>query len=272
MSVQARRDTAPEMALRRLLFARGYRYRVAYPVPGMRRRTIDIAFTRTRLAVFVDGCFWHGCPQHGTAPKANSQWWAGKILGNRRRDEETTAALHALGWTVVRVWEHETAAAAAARVEAHLDSPAGSEDDDGDPSQPEGHAVPAGQALDVVDRRAGSGAALVRLRQDEHAVSDPLRCGHMQDRDQGTVVAVRATTMEVDGDARSAVHGVERDSVLSSGGCDLQPIRRDAEPQSEEHVRGDVHQRRHGNAAPAAHRAPHRWSQRSQGAGDGVDA
>jgi DNA mismatch endonuclease (patch repair protein) len=83
------------------------RYRVAWPVPGQRRRTIDIAFTRARLAVYIDGCFWHGCPVHATSPKANAAWWADKISANRARDVDVTAQLEDLGWTVMRFWEHE---------------------------------------------------------------------------------------------------------------------------------------------------------------------
>lgn len=106
MSVARRRDTAPEVALRRALFARGLRYRVAYPVPGQRRRTIDVAFTRAKVAVFVDGCFWHGCPEHGTKPRSNSGWWQEKLAANAARDADTDRVLDALGWTVVRIWEH----------------------------------------------------------------------------------------------------------------------------------------------------------------------
>lgn len=115
MSVARRRDTAPELALRRLLHAQGLRYRVAYPVPGQRRRTIDIAFTRAKLAVFIDGCFWHGCPEHGTQPKSNSSWWAAKIAANRARDRDTELVLAGMGWHVLRFWEH-TAPASAAQV------------------------------------------------------------------------------------------------------------------------------------------------------------
>lgn len=116
MARARRRDTAPEIALRRELHARGLRYRVAYPVPGQRRRTIDIAFTKRRLAVFVDGCFWHGCPDHGTRPRSNSEWWLSKLAANRDRDADTTVVLEAQGWTVVRFWEHESPVSAADRV------------------------------------------------------------------------------------------------------------------------------------------------------------
>lgn len=107
MSDQARKDTTPEIEIRKRLHAAGYRYRVAYRVPGLPRRTVDIAFTRQRLAVFVDGCFWHGCPTHGTAPTSNSQWWADKISTNQMRDADTTSHLEDTGWHVLRFWEHE---------------------------------------------------------------------------------------------------------------------------------------------------------------------
>ncbi|TIC84576.1 very short patch repair endonuclease [Nocardioides sp. GY 10127] len=118
MSTLARRDTAPELALRRALHARGLRYRVQMKVPGNRRRSIDVALTRVRLAVYVDGCFWHGCPEHGSTPRANSDWWRWKIERNRARDADTTASLEAAGWTVLRFWEHEDPSLAAVIVEA----------------------------------------------------------------------------------------------------------------------------------------------------------
>jgi DNA mismatch endonuclease (patch repair protein) len=120
MSVHPRRDSGPEVRLRRVLHAAGLRYRVVYPVPGQRRRTIDIAFTRAKVAVFVDGCFWHGCPEHGTKPAANGAWWREKIATNQRRDADTTAVLEAMGWTVLRCWEHDEPAAVARRVRAAL--------------------------------------------------------------------------------------------------------------------------------------------------------
>lgn len=118
MSAAKRRDTEAEIGLRRQLHARGLRYRVAFPVPGQRRRTIDIAFTRQRVAVFVDGCFWHGCPDHGTTPRANNEWWATKLGANQARDRDTDRLLAAMDWVVVRVWEHEPVDEAAGRVEA----------------------------------------------------------------------------------------------------------------------------------------------------------
>ncbi|MGW4301863.1 very short patch repair endonuclease [Streptomyces sp. NPDC004646] len=109
MSRQGSRDTAPEVAVRRLLHAQGMRYRVNVPVPGMPRRTIDIVFGRAKVAIFMDGCFWHGCPQHATQPKANAAWWRAKLDKNVTRDLETTRHLESMGWTVLRFWEHESA-------------------------------------------------------------------------------------------------------------------------------------------------------------------
>lgn len=117
MSRQKRKDTAPEIALRRELFRRGLRYRVDLPIVGRRRR-VDIAFTRRKVAVFVDGCFWHSCPLHATTPVSNRDWWIEKLAGNVRRDRESDRDLEARGWTVVRVWEHESAVSAADRIEA----------------------------------------------------------------------------------------------------------------------------------------------------------
>src|SRR5207244_1171018 len=82
--------------------------RVHYPVPARRRRTVDIAFTRSRVAVFVDGCFWHGCPQHGVLPSSNKAWWDHKIAVTKARDSDTTNALLMAGWVVLRFWEHES--------------------------------------------------------------------------------------------------------------------------------------------------------------------
>ena len=121
MSRQRRQGTDPELELRRRLHALGLRYRVAWPVPGRPRRTIDVAFTRRRVAVLVDGCFWHSCPVHGTSPKANDAWWAAKLEANRRRDRDTDEALVSAGWTVLRVWEHEVPDIAVGRVLRALD-------------------------------------------------------------------------------------------------------------------------------------------------------
>ncbi len=118
MSRQARRDTKPELALRRELHKRGLRYRVDWPLPGMPRRRADIAFTSKRVAVFVDGCYWHSCPEHKTQPSNNADWWTTKLARNVERDRDTDAHLVGLGWRVLRIWEHEDSQGAADRVEA----------------------------------------------------------------------------------------------------------------------------------------------------------
>jgi DNA mismatch endonuclease (patch repair protein) len=101
------RDTGPELLVRRALHARGLRFRVDLrPEPTLRTRA-DIVFTRRRIAVYIDGCFWHGCPVHGTSPKANADYWTPKLARNVERDRESTAALESLGWTVLRFWSHE---------------------------------------------------------------------------------------------------------------------------------------------------------------------
>jgi DNA mismatch endonuclease (patch repair protein) len=117
MSGQRQRDTNPEMEIRRILHARGYRYRVDYRIPTTRRRS-DIAFPGCKVAVFIDGCFWHSCPQHGTIPKSNSEWWESKLNANVQRDRDTDHRLESAGWTVIRVWEHEDANAASGGIAA----------------------------------------------------------------------------------------------------------------------------------------------------------
>ncbi len=114
------RDTGPEREIRALLHRRGFRYRVNLPILTGRRRRADIAFTRHKLAVFVDGCFWHGCPIHGTWPKANADFWRQKIEANQARDRDTDEKLATSGWRVVRAWEHEDPAAVVDQVIAHL--------------------------------------------------------------------------------------------------------------------------------------------------------
>ncbi len=125
MRKQRRSDTVPELALRRLLHARGYRCRLVWPVPGRSRRSIDIAFPGRRIAVFVDGCFWHSCPEHATRPRANSAWWSRKLERNVQRDRETDSLLTAEGWIVVRIWEHERPQDALARVQDALHARSG---------------------------------------------------------------------------------------------------------------------------------------------------
>ncbi len=120
---QRRRDTAPEIALRRELHRRGARFYVdCAPIRGLRRRA-DLVFPRRRVAVYVDGCFWHRCPEHATDPKNNAQWWADKLAGNVVRDRDTDTRLSAAGWMVVRVWEHESPVTAADKVQAALADP-----------------------------------------------------------------------------------------------------------------------------------------------------
>ncbi|MFJ2356582.1 very short patch repair endonuclease [Frigoribacterium sp. NPDC087798] len=119
MSRIARKDTAPELALRRALHSRGWRYFVDRTIDGTRCRP-DLSFPRLRVAVFVDGCFWHYCEEHTHIPRRNSDYWLDKLLGNRRRDVATTSRLERDGWSVVRVWEHDPLREAAGKVEAEL--------------------------------------------------------------------------------------------------------------------------------------------------------
>ncbi|MBA8823828.1 DNA mismatch endonuclease (patch repair protein) [Saccharopolyspora lacisalsi] len=115
-----RRDTRPELRLRKALHRRGLRFLVdAAPRGGNRRRRVDVLIRGPRIAVFVDGCFWHSCPEHGTLPKSNREWWARKLAGVVRRDRDTDAELTKAGWLVVRVWEHEDPDTAADRI-VHL--------------------------------------------------------------------------------------------------------------------------------------------------------
>lgn len=106
MQVTPRRDTPCELAIRSAVHQRGLRFRVDWTLPGTRKRA-DLAFVAARVVVFVDGCFWHGCPQHATWPKRNAAWWRNKIETNIRRDRDTDAFLTAAGWKVLRFWEHE---------------------------------------------------------------------------------------------------------------------------------------------------------------------
>jgi DNA (cytosine-5)-methyltransferase 1 len=116
MKRQAKRDTKPEVLLRKALSRLGLRYRKEFaPVLGVRTKA-DIVFPGPKIAVFVHGCFWHGCPEHHRPTKSNTKWWADKIAANKVRDDKTRCALEAAGWTVVRVWEHEPPGEAAARI------------------------------------------------------------------------------------------------------------------------------------------------------------
>ena len=118
------RDTSPELRVRSLVHRRGLRYRVAQrPIPTL-RRTADLVFRRAKVAIFIDGCFWHGCPEHYRPPSTNPDYWRDKIEGNRRRDQETDELLAQAGWEVLRFWEHEdedeVADAVCAAVDANL--------------------------------------------------------------------------------------------------------------------------------------------------------
>ncbi|MEU6927035.1 very short patch repair endonuclease [Streptomyces sp. NPDC046631] len=110
------KDTKPELRIRSLLHAQGLRYRVdVRPLPELSRRA-DVVFPKDQIAVFVDGCFWHGCPEHHRPSTKNPQFWKDKLDGNRARDEDTNQSLRMAGWTVIRVWEHEDPTEAAARI------------------------------------------------------------------------------------------------------------------------------------------------------------
>lgn len=115
------RDTTPELHLRRELHSRGLRYRVNLRVPSNLRRSIDIAFTGPKLAVFMDGCFWHGCPIHRAHPKTNADFWMAKIERNILRDQGTNQLLEEEGWTVIRVWEHDDIMKAADRIQRQVE-------------------------------------------------------------------------------------------------------------------------------------------------------
>lgn len=122
MQANRSRDTRPELALRRAVHALSLRYRVAArPVPGL-RRTADLVFRGPKVAVFLDGCFWHGCPEHHTVAVRNGAYWAEKVEKNRTRDADTDRRLAEAGWAVLRVWEHEDPQSAAQRVLALVSS------------------------------------------------------------------------------------------------------------------------------------------------------
>ncbi|MXV99287.1 MAG: very short patch repair endonuclease [Acidimicrobiaceae bacterium] len=127
------RDTKPELAVRSAVHRRGIRFRVSVrPQPEL-ARTADMVLRKSRIAVFVDGCFWHGCPDHWTQPATNSQYWANKITDNTRRDTETTAYLQQAGWTVLRFWEHEDPEAVADQVQQAMQSAPSDQRDNSEP-------------------------------------------------------------------------------------------------------------------------------------------
>lgn len=108
MAKVRQKGTAPEIAMRRQLYRIGLRYRVNYEVLKKPRRVADLAFPRLKIAVFIDGCFWHGCPEHASWPKQNAEFWRQKIEANRLRDRDTNERLRNEGWKVLRFWEHES--------------------------------------------------------------------------------------------------------------------------------------------------------------------
>lgn len=123
MQRQRRRDTALEVGVRSRLHALGYRFRVDYRPDASLRTRGDIVFTRRKVVVFIDGCFWHGCPWHATEPKNNAQWWREKLAANVARDRRADQLLRDLGWAVIRVWEHEPLESAVASIVRVLGEP-----------------------------------------------------------------------------------------------------------------------------------------------------
>ena len=124
MQANRRSDTRPERAVRSALHARGLRFRKDFSIKaGQRLVRPDVVFTRARVAVFVDGCYWHSCPKHGTSPQRNSGYWASKLRLNVDRDRAVNAALLQAGWRVIRVWEHEASSDVAERVALTLEPP-----------------------------------------------------------------------------------------------------------------------------------------------------
>ncbi|MEU1517209.1 very short patch repair endonuclease [Streptomyces sp. NPDC005811] len=138
MTANRSRDTKPERQLRSLLHRQGLRYRVDARPIGTLRRTADLVFLKARVAVFVDGCYWHGCPEHYRPAVKRSHWWQEKIEGNRARDADTNARLREQGWTVVRVWEHEAPEVAAAEVISALERCSGTSEGRVPASSPRG--------------------------------------------------------------------------------------------------------------------------------------
>jgi DNA mismatch endonuclease, patch repair protein len=123
MRRQRRSNTAPEVEIRRELHRRGLRYRVNWRPEADLRVRADIAWPRRRLLVFIDGCYWHACPIHGTRPKSNSEWWNAKLAANVARDAQQTNELTARGWTVRRYWEHEDPQSVALDIESLVKRP-----------------------------------------------------------------------------------------------------------------------------------------------------
>jgi DNA mismatch endonuclease (patch repair protein) len=118
MQANRGRDTGPELAVRSALHRAGWRFRVDVPLPFDRRRRADIVFSRVGLYVFIDGCFWHGCPDHFVTPKTRTDFWLRKVTGNHARDTDTDRRLADLGLTSLRIWEHVPPEVAAERIGA----------------------------------------------------------------------------------------------------------------------------------------------------------
>ncbi|ANL30119.1 very short patch repair protein Vsr (plasmid) [Rhizobium phaseoli] len=125
MQRTARKDNTFERTIRSELHARGLRYRIHYPIPGMKRTSCDFAFSGLKIAVFLDGCFWHGCEVHPPSVKKNTEFWLEKIECNRARDARATAHLTELGWMVLRFWEHEDTATIIEKIAATVDAKKG---------------------------------------------------------------------------------------------------------------------------------------------------
>jgi DNA mismatch endonuclease (patch repair protein) len=124
MRANRKTDTAPELRLRRELHRRGLRFRKHLRIQaGEMAVRPDVVFSRQRVAVFIDGCFWHGCPQHGTSPKSNAGYWTDKLARNQARDRATGEALTEAGWTVIRIWEHTAVVDAVERIVLALAEP-----------------------------------------------------------------------------------------------------------------------------------------------------
>lgn len=155
MVATKRRDTPGELLIRKILHRHGFRYTIdARALPSSRRRA-DLVFRRARVAVFVDGCFWHSCPLHGSMPKHNASWWKAKLAGNVRRDRDTDRELRSAGWVVVRVWAHEAPARASERVRRVLAARGGGK------GQPPVQRKPRGADQ---GSRSGAGCAVIRAR------------------------------------------------------------------------------------------------------------
>jgi DNA mismatch endonuclease, patch repair protein len=158
MKANRRTDTKPELALRHALHRLGYRYRKDYrlDLASGRRVRPDIAFTARKVAVFVDGCFWHACPEHGSKPKANEWYWGPKLIRNVERDRINDAALILAGWTVVRLWEHVPLDEAVTTVVTAVTSAQASQTDAGTDWPSPGTGAP-GAGTDAVGRSDQAG-------------------------------------------------------------------------------------------------------------------